>query len=77
MEIINLTTDIEGDGHLRVDIPTKLAPGAVEVVVVVIQRFGGEAGGQAAGYDFRDLTGRLQWQGDATAAQRSLRDEWP
>lgn len=76
MEIINLTTDIEGDGHLRVDIPTKLAPGAVEVVVV-IQRLAGNAGGEAGGYDFSDLTGHLQWQGDATVAQRSLRDEWP
>jgi len=76
MEIINLTTDIAGVGHLRVDIPTTLVPGTVEVVLV-IQPSGGEVGGQAAGYDFSDLTGRLQWQGDATAAQRSLRDEWP
>lgn len=27
-------------------------------------------------YDFSDLAGRLQWQGDAVEAQRSLRDEW-
>jgi len=75
MEVINLTTDIEVDGHLHVDIPTKLAPGTVEVVVV-IQRAGGKVGAPAAGYDFSDLTGHLQWQGDAIATQRSLRDEW-
>jgi len=76
MEVINLTTDIEGDGHLRVDVPTKLAPGEVEVVVV-IQTPSGKANGEGGGYDFSDLTGCLQWQGDALAAQRSLRDEWP
>lgn len=28
------------------------------------------------GYDFSDLAGRLTWQGDAVAVQRTLRDEW-
>jgi hypothetical protein len=27
-------------------------------------------------YSFNDLAGRLTWQGDATAAQRSQRDAW-
>jgi hypothetical protein len=27
-------------------------------------------------YHFSDLCGSLNWQGDAIAAQRSLRDEW-
>lgn len=27
-------------------------------------------------YDFSDLTGKLEWKGDAVAQQRSLRDEW-
>ncbi|MGD1906076.1 MAG: hypothetical protein ACFB0C_08800 [Leptolyngbyaceae cyanobacterium] len=27
-------------------------------------------------YDFSDLVGRLTWQGDAVAIQRSLRDDW-
>ena len=26
--------------------------------------------------EFSDLVGKLQWQGDAVAAQRGLRDEW-
>ena len=26
--------------------------------------------------DFSDLTGKLQWQGDAVAQQRRMRDEW-
>ncbi len=28
------------------------------------------------GYDFSDLIGKLQWQGDAVVVQRRLRDEW-
>jgi hypothetical protein len=37
-----------------------------------------EAGGNGHGqrYDFSDLTGRLQWRGDAIAEQRRLRNEW-
>lgn len=27
-------------------------------------------------YDFTDLIGRLQWNGDALSEQRRLRDEW-
>jgi hypothetical protein len=29
-----------------------------------------------ARYDFSDLTGKLEWQGDAVDEQRRLRDEW-
>ena len=31
---------------------------------------------QKPNYDFSDLVGRLTWQGDAVAIQRTLRDEW-
>ena len=27
-------------------------------------------------YDFSDLVGKLQWDGDAVKEQRRLRDEW-
>lgn len=27
-------------------------------------------------YDFSDLSGKLEWQGDALEEQRRLRDEW-
>ena len=27
-------------------------------------------------YDFSDLTGKLEWKGDAIAEQRRLRNEW-
>ena len=32
--------------------------------------------GKKPKYDFSDLAGRLQWQGDAVAEQRKMRDEW-
>jgi hypothetical protein len=27
-------------------------------------------------YDFSDLSGKLEWRGDAVKEQRALRDEW-
>lgn len=27
-------------------------------------------------YDFTDLIGKLEWQGDAVKEQRKIRDEW-
>jgi len=32
--------------------------------------------GKKSLYDFSDLAGKLQWQGDAVAQQRLMRDEW-
>lgn len=32
--------------------------------------------GRQPKYDFSDLAGRLQWQGNAVAEQRRIRDEW-
>jgi putative addiction module CopG family antidote len=33
-------------------------------------------GKQKLNYDFSDLVGRLNWQGEAVIIQRNLRDEW-
>ena len=27
-------------------------------------------------YDFSDIAGKLEWQGDAVQEQRAIRDEW-
>lgn len=74
MQIITLTGKIDTDGHLRLDIPTSLVSGNVEVEIT-IQPIRSEQG-SAATYDFSDLAGRLTWQGDPVVAQRNLRDEW-
>ncbi|MCW5313580.1 hypothetical protein GTQ43_07075 [Nostoc sp. KVJ3] len=74
MEIFQLTTTIDASGHLHLDIPTELAPGQVNIVVVLnpvaLDRT------QKSDYDFSDLAGKLLWEGDGLAAQRVLRDEW-
>lgn len=71
MEVLELTTTVNASGRLRLDIPTRLAPGEVHVVLVL-----NPAPASRQHYDFSDLAGRLTWKGDAAAAQRSLRDEW-
>jgi len=45
-----------------------------EVLVVLNPSLSDEK--QKPNYDFSDLVGRLNWQGDAVTIQRNLRDEW-
>ena len=35
MQVLSLKTRVSSDGHLHLDIPTSLAPGDVELVLVV------------------------------------------
>jgi hypothetical protein len=74
MEVLKLTTKIDESGYLHLDIPTQLAAGLVNIVVV-LNPVVPDVKPQPR-YDFSDLAGRLTWQGDAVAMQRSLRDEW-
>jgi hypothetical protein len=74
MEVLQLTTTIDDSGHLRFDIPTGLAPGPVNIVLVVNPVVAAQT--QKPNYDFSDLAGRLTWLGDAMTTQRALRDEW-
>ena len=54
----------------------KLSPAEMQEVARWLQeRKAGENGGGKR-YDYSDLTGRLQWCGDAVAEQRRLRNEW-
>ncbi|MCP2728878.1 hypothetical protein [Limnofasciculus baicalensis] len=74
MEVLKLTTTIDESGYLSLNIPTQLAAGLVNIVVV-LNPVSSEVK-QHPRYNFSDLVGRLTWQGDAVAIQRSLRDEW-
>ncbi|MBW4692636.1 MAG: hypothetical protein KME27_12820 [Lyngbya sp. HA4199-MV5] len=74
MQSIILTGKIDADGHLRLDVLTSLVSGDVEVKMT-IQPIQSEQS-FAATYDFSDLAGTLNWQGDSVVAQRNLRDEW-
>ncbi|MEH2320439.1 hypothetical protein [Nostoc sp.] len=74
MEILKLTTKIDESGYLNLNIPTQLAAGDVNIVVVLNPV--SSEGKQQPNYDFSDLVGRLTWRGDAVGVQRNLRDEW-
>ncbi|MFZ4666021.1 MAG: hypothetical protein ACOYME_06325 [Prochlorotrichaceae cyanobacterium] len=74
MEVLQFTTTLDTSGHLLLDIPTQLAPGQVNIVLVLSPIVASKD--QNLNYDFSDLVGRLTWQGDAIAMQRRLRDEW-
>ena len=73
MQVLTIKTRVGSDGHLHLDIPTKMPPGEVELVLVVNNT---TTPAEIQRYDFSDLCGRLQWTGDAVAEQRKLRDEW-
>jgi hypothetical protein len=74
MKTFTCTAAIDSDGHLRLDMPTQLPPGQVELVLV-IQPSTQEIP-QSKHYDFSDLVGKLSWQGDAVLEQRKVRNEW-
>jgi hypothetical protein len=73
MEVRQLTTTIDSSGNLRIDIPTRLDPGEVNVVLVVSAI--APSISRKPNYDFSDLAGKLSWRGDAVAMQRKLQDE--
>lgn len=74
MEVLKITTTIDESGYLNLNIPTQLAAGEVNIVVVLNPV--SSDGKQKPSYDFSDLAGQLTWQGNAVAMQRTLRDEW-
>lgn len=74
MEVLKLTTTINASGQLRLDIPTALSSGEVDIVMVLNPT--GPKVLPTASYNFSDLAGLLTWQGDALSMQRMLRDEW-
>ena len=74
MEVLKLTSTIDSSGQLRLDIPTALSSGNVDIVLILNPTASKVSATPA--YDFSDLVGRLKWQGDAVAMQRMLRDEW-
>ncbi|MBK7003253.1 MAG: hypothetical protein IPH35_26050 [Rhodoferax sp.] len=46
------------------------------VLIVVEDVLQNEGKPTATQFDFSELAGRLQWRGDAVAAQRASRDAW-
>ena len=73
MEVLKITTEIDPSGQLKIDLPTNLDAGKVDLVVIVNPVTDKKT--KQNSYDFSDLEGQLNWQGDAVATQRQLRDE--
>lgn len=71
MHTLKVSSRIDVDGHLRLDLPTDLPSGEVDLVVVIQAA----PEGRSRQYNFDDVVGSLRWQGDAIAEQRALRDE--
>ena len=72
MQVVKTKGEVGPDGRLRLDVPVELPAGAVELVLVV----GSTPQPNGSKYNFADVVGKLQWQGDAVEEQRKLRDEW-
>lgn len=75
MQTLNLIGNVDRDGHLRLDVPTSLPAGRVDLVLVIESATAKEP--EPAKRGFSDLAGRLRWQGDAVEQQRAMRHEWP
>jgi hypothetical protein len=73
MVILNLNSEIHSDGRLRLDVPTNLPPGNIELIVVINHTSTKES--KAKKYEFSDLIGKLSWKKDALAVQKELRNE--
>lgn len=71
MRTLKLKSHIGDDGHLRLDVPTDLPKGEVELVLVIES-----TRATKSPYDFSDLAGQLRWPGDALAEQNTQRNEW-
>jgi len=74
MQTLKVEAHVGEDGRLHVDVLTNLPEGNVEAVLILPQP--DEIQKKIARYDFNDLAGSLQWQGNAVEEQRKLRDEW-
>lgn len=71
METLRINTTIKSDGHLKIDVPTRLLEGDVEVILIIERKKQDEKK-----YNFSDLAGKLRWEGDALKTQEMLRNEW-
>jgi hypothetical protein len=74
MEVIKLIAEIDNTGKLKIDLPTNLEAGEVDLVVIVNPLLKKDKRQNI--YDFSNLPGELSWRGDAVTIQRKLRDEW-
>ena len=56
--------------RISVEIPKRFGKYTFRIVMIPVVE------DEKPKYDFSDLVGRLEWNGDAVKEQRRLRDEW-
>lgn len=59
---------------VTINLPEEYINKKIEVLILPIEENAEEL--PKPKYDFSDLVGKLQWNGDALAEQKKLRDEW-
>ena len=62
------------NGSITISLPEQYANSDLEVIILPISDTITQK--NAKQYDFSELVGKLDWQGDALAEQKKLRDEW-
>lgn len=78
MYAIEFEADLNSE-YLRIPEFDKLKNQHVKVIVLAENMetsLTQKTAGLSSVYDFSDLVGRLEWQGDALAQQDALRNEW-
>ncbi|MFC1616728.1 hypothetical protein ACFL2K_00750 [Candidatus Margulisiibacteriota bacterium] len=77
MRVLKFKKNIDKDGHLRLDLPTEIPKGKMIEVILVLNPIEKLIEGKTQKkYDFSDLAGKLNWQGDALKEQKRIRNEW-
>ena len=72
MKVVTMEEETDANGYLHLTIPSDMKSVKTEVVVIIQPKTRSEKK-----YDFSDLVGKLQWQGDPLEIQKKMRDEWP
>jgi hypothetical protein len=57
---------------LTIELPQGYENKKLEVIVMALD----DSVNSHGKYDFSDLTGKLEWRGDALGEQKKLRDDW-
>ena len=70
------SAQITGEQIIWLDQPPPCLPGARVLVVVEDDEHYKPQKPTKVKFDLTDLAGRLEWKGDAVAAQRAQRDAW-
>lgn len=75
MKVINMITEVDKKGHIKIDIPSDIQKGQVELVIIINSEKN-ENKLSKNKYNFSDVYGKLKWKGNALRVQKELRNEW-